>query len=104
MVTAEKPNENHETAQPKRDILRTQSGMRDGASHPHTAAAPPAALNLIGAAQFTLLILLNIRRAYFVKQEVRYCTMRALLIARYSFRHTQMGVGKNRQPPHRFQL
>jgi len=31
----------------KRYVLRASSGMRDGASHPHTAAAPPAAAKLV---------------------------------------------------------
>ena len=35
------------TREPKRYVLRAPSGMRDGASHPHTAAAPPAAAKLV---------------------------------------------------------
>ncbi len=47
MVTADETMENHEAGQPKQYILRAPSGMRDGASHPHPAAAPPAAAKLV---------------------------------------------------------
>ncbi len=35
------------TCEPKRYVLRAPSGMRDGASHPHPAAALPAAAKLV---------------------------------------------------------
>jgi len=47
MVTADETQERREPSQPKRYILRAPTGMRDGASHPHTAAAPPAAAKLV---------------------------------------------------------
>lgn len=43
MVTVNDSREHHEPAQPKRYVLRVPSGMRDGVSHPHTAAVPAAA-------------------------------------------------------------
>ncbi len=47
MVTVNETQAHHEPAQPKRYILRAPSGRRDGASHPHPAAAPAAAPKLV---------------------------------------------------------